>query len=339
MESRMSRTIRLYTSIIFSIIYAFWLSSLPSHLFRDRDNYLVYAGYSGERLELIDGFWILFFEPLFLFINKWLFILYANVDLTIAIFVFFVAFSVSFFCFFRNKIFLFGFLMLIFLFVNSQTLAMQLVTLRQAIGLAFLLLLTPYLDKERHLFILFAVLGLIHNSFFIIALFYFVYLFINSRLSLSYERKLVVFILFGLIFSLSFMLLIKFVQTKQNYDGFEFSSGGGAFMVWSLVLLYILLFKKNVVRDKFSQFLFDISIIGLVIYTTGYFFTPLSGRIIGTFIPFIILLILTRACMRDLVFFLFLACVNLGLYYNKTFEAFLLVPLETFHKSLFNLFL
>ena len=329
--------IRFFYSIFFAGMYAFWLTSLPGALFKDRANYLIYAQYAGDKLSAIGSQFEVFREPLFLVFNKLLLLAFNDAVLSVNILVFIISFSVCFFCFYRLKSFIFGLVLLIFLFVQTQSLGMQLVTLRQGIGMAILVLLAPVLKNKLHILILLGICGFIHNSFFIVAMFYGIYWLMDQRLSWSYYFKLFIFILIGLVFSTVFFVLLSYVSAKQEYSNFDYSSGGGAFALWSLVLIYILIFKRKQSRNaSIDQFLFDISVVGLVIYVTGYFLTPISGRIIGSFIPFIGLLLIKRAKTLDLIFFSVLFLINCYLYFNGAFEGFLDVPLEVFHRYLFS---
>lgn len=332
-KEKFNTYIRLLCSIALAVLYASWLSKLPSHLFKDRENYLLYAAYPNEFIDKLEFKSFLFFEPIFLYVNRLLLFL-NNPELTVHILVFFITFSIAFFCFYRTNNFLFGFFLLFFLFIQTQALGMQLVTLRQGIGMAVVLLTLPFFKKKSHLLLLLTVLGFMHNSFFIISLFYGVYWLIFSKLKSNNFVKTSWFFLFGIAFSLLFFILKQFVETKQDYEGFEFSSGGGAFLMWLIVFIYIYIFKSKISRSFYSQAVFEISVIGLIIYLCGYFLTPISGRIIGFFIPLIFLTIINNFKTRDFVFLIIVSLVNLYLYVKGAFEGFLEVPLETFHKYL-----
>lgn len=330
--SRSVKNVYHLATILFASLYGLWLASLSNALFRDRENYMVYATKPDELLALRgqNPFFFLF-EPLFLILNNFFLLLFNNPEFTISIFVFFIAFSVCYFCIRRNNLVLFGVFMLVFLFVQTQSLAMQLVTLRQGLGLAFLLLLVPSIKKKKHLVLLLLLCGLIHTSFFIVAFFYVIYQYIYVNFRWSSNIKMMAFVAVGLAFSLSLFSLMNLVDAKQNYQGFQFSSGGGAFLLWLIVFVYIQLFKK---RQGNIKLMYDLAFIGLVIYLTGYFFTPISGRIIGTFIPFIMIVLLNKATFRDVSFLFILLIVNALLYVRGAFEGFLLVPLEIFHENL-----
>ncbi|RLJ97685.1 EpsG family protein [Tenacibaculum discolor] len=335
-KNKFNKFIKLFYSLSIAFIYGSWLSSLPSFLFKDRGNYLIYATYSTDILEDIGAKGYLFFEPLFLLINKALLLLFSDPRLTIDLIVFFISFSVCFFCFYRSKNFLIAILTIFFLFVQAQSLGMQLVTIRQGLGLSFMILLIPLFKKRSQVLILLLILGLIHNSFYILTLFYSIYLIVFFKFKWSYYTKLIIFYSFGLLFSFTFMMALQMIQAKQSYEGFQFSSGGGAFLLWLIVFFYLLFFKRKKKEDVFfNEIAFELAIIGLVIYTTGYFLTPISGRIIGSFIPFIVLSLLKDFNVKDFFFFLFIGLVNIYLYDLGAFEGFLRVPLDVFQKKLF----
>ena len=78
---------RIFVLFTISLVYAYWLSDLPGHLFKDRDNYLIYATNAGDRLSYL---WsektLLFYEPIFLIVNNIL-LVFNNPELTIKIIV------------------------------------------------------------------------------------------------------------------------------------------------------------------------------------------------------------------------------------------------------------
>ena len=335
LKSQFELFVKFIYSIVISWFYAIWLYDLPALLYRDRTNYIGYATYPDIYITIAKTKGYLFFEPLFLFLNKWSLKLFNNPEFSIKLFVFFITFSVCFFCFYRTKYFVFGLLGIFFLFIQTQALGMQLVTIRQGLGMAVLLLTLPFAKKEWHVFALIAFCGFVHNSFYIFLLFYLVDWFLENKINVRKSIKLTYLILFGLLFAVSFFVASKFLETKQDYQDFEYSSGGGAFLFWLSILIYFLLFKGENETDQFAKLSYKISIVGLIIYITGYFFTPISGRIIGTFMPFIIISLFSKFQTSDFFVFVFMVFVNFYLYYNGAFEGFLAVPLETFHRYVF----
>ncbi|MDF2476036.1 MAG: hypothetical protein K0S24_1519 [Sphingobacterium sp.] len=335
LKSQFELLVKFIYSTIFGWFYAIWLYDLPALLYRDRVNYISYATYPDIYINIAKAKGYIFFEPLFLLFNKWTLGLFNNPEFSVKIFVFFITFSLCFFCFYRTRYFVFGLLAVFFLFIQTQALGMQLVTIRQGLGMALLLLTLPSTKKEVQVFLLIAFCGLIHNSFYIFLLFYLMDWFLDNKVKVRKSIRLTYLILFGLIFSISFFVASKFLETKQDYQDFEYSSSGGAFLFWLSVLIYFLLFKGENETDRFSKLSYKISIVGLIIYVTGYFFTPISGRIIGTFAPFIIISLFSKFKTSDIFVFIFMVLVNFYLYYNGAFEGFLAVPLETFHSYIF----
>lgn len=315
-----------------SIIYAIWLSNLPDFLFKDRNNYFLYAQYPIERLaQVISTKSFLFKEPLFLVFNAGMLLLFKNPATTITIIVFIITFSISYFCFYRSTSFIKGIFLLFIVFIQTQSLALQVVTIRQGVGWAILLLTLPIIKKPIHIIYLLAFCGLFHNSFFLLCFFYALYwlIFYKSAIK-SAEIRMLFFVGVGLVFFILFYFITSILDLKQTFEETESTSGGGAFVLWFAVLIYLLLFKR---KDNVANF-YDISIIGLVIYLTGYFLATISGRMIGIFIPFIFFSILYRCKTLDLLFVSFLSFIFFYLYSLGAFENFLVVPLRIFHQYL-----
>ncbi|MFU1858149.1 EpsG family protein [Sphingobacterium sp. NGMCC 1.201703] len=333
--------IKLFGILMLSAMYANWLWDLPHSIFRDRDNYLIYASTPSLLIaQVFSSKSFLFKEPLFLLLNQGFLLLFGDPVRTINTFVFFITFATAFFSFFRTRSFLLGVVVLFFLFIQTQYLGMQLVTIRQGIGTALLLFLFPVIQKKYLIFLLFFICSLIHNSFYIITLFYIVYWILNEKLKIkSFAKKISIFTGFGFLFFSVFFTISKSIETKQNLQSLEesgASGSGGAFLMWAIILGYLLIFKRSTNKTDTSQRIFDLAIIGLVIYLTGYFLTPIVGRMIGIVIPFIAISLTERFRVRDLFFFGFVLAINFYLYFNGAFEGFLNVSLETFHHYIFS---
>lgn len=328
------RTLKNFVILFFSTCYALWLSNLPSELFRDRENYLRYARISDIRLKNIEfDFLILFKEPLFLLLNKWLMFL-KNPNLTVQVFVFFVCFSLVLFVQKKSKNLFYIFLLLGLIFFNAQSFALQLVTFRQGIGVGLFILFILYFKKYvRHSYLIFFffVLGLIHISFFLISFTIFIDWFcirVLKRKELWFRFTVSFAVLLFLngvvIYSISSLL-----EAKHQIEGFESTSSGGAFLVWCVVLIYILLFKPKRYNNKIDDFLYIYTITGLILYLTSYFLSPIAGRIIGSYIPFVFYILLYKPKLQDLTFVLLLFIVFTIIFVRGGAEGFLAVPLST----------
>lgn len=343
-RSNSERTIiiKIIFIIIVSLIYANWMASLPNSIFRDRDNYMVYASIPFKLLaRAISSGSFLFKEPLFLLLNQGLLSLHNDPAKTVHILVFFTTFCTSFYAFYRANSAFGGLVVILFLFIQVQSLGLQLVTLRQGICAGILLLLIH--KRSMHLLSLLLLCGFIHNSFFVFAAFYGMQLLLGRHFGITSNRAKSIYIaIFGLFFFSMFSVLSSLVATKQNLETIEVgdaSGGGGAFIVWLIVLFYLLAFKTNVgIKEKndANRNIYNLAIIGLLIYLTGYFLTPIVGRMIGVFIPFIIMALLHNFKVRDVFFIALVFGINFYLYLSGSFEGVLTVSLDSFHHELFS---
>lgn len=327
---------KTYLYILFSLIYALWLCMLPHEIFKDRDSYLtIYAQDFDGHLGLNSSpLLFMFNEGGYFLINKLLSV-FQDPSVTVRIIVFTICFSVSFSCFrYTDKLWK-AFVLLILLFLNPQFFAMELVVLRQGLGLAILLLFFPS-NRVKLLFLL-LLLGLIHTSFYILFAFFLASLVIEKILknSLIGLRQLVL-VLIGIIFNVLIYFVSQYLGAKQELNASDAGGSGFMFLIWLVVLLYILIFKREsrTSYDKYYELFYDFSVMGLMIYLTGYFLSPISGRLIGTFIPFIYLVLLKRVNFLGVIVLFLVFCLNFLLFFRGGMEAFTLVSILDFFKHL-----
>ncbi|MCG8236934.1 EpsG family protein [Tenacibaculum finnmarkense] len=338
----MNKILKNTIPFFFATLYALWLSGLPFSLFADRGNYLSYATDSEGLIDTykqLGGWVVLFFrEPLWLYFNKWLLFL-EDPKLTVQIFVFFVCFSLFTFVYKNTKNILLFFAFLIFLFFNVQAFAMQLVTFRQGIGVAFLfwyiLLFKEHLTHKK-LIVLFTCLALIHASFFIIlAIIILDWFLLNYLKFKNVYLRVFTFIIVFLIINILIAQVAKYLGTKAQLNG-ELNVGGGAFLMYGVIFLYLLFVKSKKQENRIQEFYYIFALSGLVIYLTSYFTSGIGGRLIGTFIPFFYLAIMYRAKMQDLLFVLLLIFVNSYLFFKGAIEGFTKVSVGELLSEIFS---
>ena len=97
------------------------------------------------------------------------------------------------------------------------------------------------------------------------------------------------------------------MRQAEEYSQVELSVGGGNFILYTGVLL-ILLTQKRFLSEKDSIYI--MTVLGLSIYLGMYFLSPFSGRLIATFIPFIILSICSFGNVRAYILLFFYVVVN-----------------------------
>lgn len=320
-------------AVLISLVYAYILSSWPHYLFKDRKLYLgVYAADFDYYLSQMNNIKLLLFnEPLYFYANK-LLGYWCTPDSTVKAIVFFNCFSVAFFCIRRFSNILVGVLFLLLLFINTQFFALQIVTLRQGLGVALMLWFYNSFKDERWRLLFIASLGLIHNSFYILFFFLFVEFILRKIKIKSITNRLLILFVVGLILNSLVLVLANTLGSKQAnaYDTYDNTSSGAMFFVWLMVFLFLLFFRKSLLKDQELSNYYMLGSIGLIMYLTSYYLSPVAGRIIGTFIPFIYLSLLKKAGEKEIVLVILLICLNLYLFFTGTLEGFLNVKFDVF---------
>lgn len=290
--------------IVIYITSLYIISSLPNYIFRDRDSYIYYAANSQELIDFYSSTGLLNLlvnEPLFLLINKFL---SSFLDpYFIPVFYTLTTFSIFFWLLSkqsRNVITLC--LGLILFFIITYTFHLQFVTLRQSLA-SFMLLLGLYYFKDNKKIILLCFLaGFIHSSFYFI----FVLLILNWFLKTIIKKAILRYIIqFAIIFLLGF-IAIKIasylgMRQAENLLDSNINVGGGAWIIWTIITIYIILWG-----NKTHTMLYEYSLIGLTTFIALYFTTPFVGRLITSFIPAVILVIVSRFRFIEIIIILFL---------------------------------
>ncbi len=319
-----------YGVFLIYLVYVLTFISLPNSIFRDRENYQAYVEYLNNILYnyKVDGISLFFNEPFFLLIN---FILgkFFSSDMVVLIFVFIIV--TSFFVFLKkmsSNILMFILGLMAFLII-SYTFHFQFVILRQALATTLLLSALIYCKEYKSILLVCFISCFIHSSMFIVLLL----LILNNVL-----RNKDTFIRYGIIFI--FLFIFGFFALKvAMFLGFrqagyllemDYNPGGGAFALWFLIFLYFVFFYKNK-----KSFLYEYAILGLILFLTLYFFNPIAGRLMCSFVPAIILLLVSRFNFGN-----FITLVILIVLYSFLIESGVLVDNsltvngDTFFKSL-----
>lgn len=285
-------------SIVYMIVTCF-IIVLPNYIFRDRDSYIYYAAFSDELMKDYsrNGIEILLVnEPLFLLINKFLSFFISPYSVP----VFFTIFSFTIFFYFLQKSsrnILMIFFGLILYFTITYTFHLQFVILRQSIATSFFLIVLYYVKDIKIILLACIILGFIHSSFFFILI-----LLIINYFSNNFIKQEVWSILFQ---SLFFFILGYVSLIVASYIGFrqaeglldtEVSVGGGSWVLWLLVTIYLIFWG-----DRSNKVLYNYTIVGMISFLSLYFSTPFIGRLVASFIPAIILLIVSKFRAIDII--------------------------------------
>ncbi|WP_160054014.1 EpsG family protein [Shewanella litoralis] len=306
---------RIYTSslkiffyLFFSSFFAFLLTLFPNEYFRDRENYVVYAIDSLNIMARYDGIALLTNEPLFLLLNSIL-SFFLKPDAVPLVFVFFIAFTVSYFVFVRSKnllFLIFGFLAILLI---PQSFHMLLIVLRQAFTASLLMWVAYFFWQSKWFLPLVFVLGFIHSSSFIVFAFFTIDKLFSVFISKDINARVVFIIFISGLVSFMIMPLAEVLALRQatEYDNAKSGGGGGNFILYVILLITILTQSKQ----RFAgDGIYVIGVLGIGIYLGMYFLSPFAGRLITTFIPFVICLICFFGNKRALLLAFFFVLVN-----------------------------
>ncbi|MCA2470689.1 EpsG family protein, partial [Vibrio alginolyticus] len=207
----------------------------------------------------------------------------------------------------RNALVCFlGFLALLFI---PQAFHMQLVVLRQAFAASMMMWAILFLGHKRYFKLIIFLLGFIHSSMFIV--FFFVVADSFFKQLVSEEIILRSLFLFTISIGIS-LLILPVAQLLALRQATEYSStitgvGGGNFVLFSGILIMILTQYKRIYLNDGH---YVIAILGLSIYLGMYFFSPFAGRLMVSFLPFIICLLCYFSNMRALILMVTLIFLN-----------------------------
>lgn len=303
--------------IFIAVLYFLSVSFLPFDYFRDRDVYLsFYALHSDFIFNSFNGIALFSNEPLFLQINMVL-SNYLSPYYVVESFVCFVIFSIMFFLVKESKnliCFLFG---LILLFFCNYLFHLQFVVLRQAIATIICVYAILIFESNYKILLLFFIASFIHSSFFLYTILFIIYM---MSLRINYEKAgYLISFAFSLVLSASIFVVGKFLGVRQvdesGGDG-GLSVGGGAFLLYSMVLIYLLFFFE-VKKDK----LYHLAIIFLINYLTMYFLTPIAGRLMSTNFLIVLLLIIRNDKIYNYFFLIILSVIFIILAFNGNIES------------------
>lgn len=309
-------------STFIGLFYISFLSLMPNEWFRDRDNYLIYATDSESIIERYNAVNILFFnEPIFLYINVFLekiidyeYIPHFFVFFTTTIFVIFLTY--------KSKSFLMFFLGILLSLFVPYMIQGELTALRQGVATSIFILAFFFIKSEKKVAAILFLCALIHSIFFL----FFLIWTLNFYFFKDFELKAKLFfnILMMLIFSFLFLIVAQFLGLRQGEEyqqDMEVQRSGGAFLLFFGVAIYLYLYG-----DKNDKRLYEFTLIGLVIFLTTYFLTPIAGRFFNTIIPFVFFLLVSRSRILDILLLVFLLVIFLFLFFQGSYLSLLAIP-------------
>ena len=299
----MNKSLKLIFSTYIYIVLVTTLVTLPHNIFRDRLNYMTYVTNWGTILENYKDSGLNLFtnEPLFLFLNAVLGSIF-NSSTVVSIFVF-IIFSAYFLLLYKySKNMLMLLLGLICLFVIPYCFHFQFVILRQSLSTVILLSSIYYLNDYKKVLIISLILSFVHVSFFLITFI----LFINYLLKNKSLKSKVFYLIFISICIASIIEIIARHSGARQAEALLNNTdkvNGGAFVLWLIVTIYIII-KVN----KNHKILYDFCLSGLILFLALYFVSPISGRLMCSFVPAVILLVINKSCVSN--FYILLAIIG-----------------------------
>lgn len=314
-NNHQEKFIYLLVMYVISTLYLFFIYKFPDEWFNDRDFYIIYAN---EAFNIISGaeslLIVIFNEPLFLLVAGF-FGEYIGANYFPAAMSVFVS-AVYLYLLIKNSrtfiIFLMGVGLLIF---NPYLHASQVMVLRQGVATAIFLLIFFSNKKDSTKLILCSFLSLFHSVFFIISFIYALYIYVLKNKS-SRDIVLVVAVVSTIFYLLSMKLLnlLGFRQAELYSISGNSAGGGGAFLLSIAIFIYVYFYS-----DKENKQLYDWSLIGLVMFITGYFLFFSPGRLFMSFFPFILLLLVSKSRIQDILFLLFVNLIYIYLFFNQSY--------------------
>lgn len=292
------------------LVYLTVLFYIPNEIFRDRENYVLYA-YDSRNFFQYEKTDIAYYanEPLFLYLADLFNTIPEMFPTFMGVFIAFIycAYTIKFSK--NTLLFIMGFILLI---SNTFLIYPQIMVLRQGLATALFLVVFFSVNNIKLRLVLSLLIPFIHVVFIFIIPLYFIFYFILSR-----KSKFIVFLytaIFTLTISIVFFIVASALGLRQaeQYEGVaQASLGGGSFVLHTIVLIY-LYFLGNTENNH----LYKWSLIGLTFYVFSYFLIPSAGRFFISFYPFVLYSLISRARLRDFLL-IGLLCLMFGiLFFN-----------------------
>jgi len=272
---------RLVTFIV-AIAYGGILASLPLEVFKDRENYLIYAANSWS---ILNQYWTqsplvaLSNEPIWLLINSFLAILLPPEN-TLRIIIFVPAFIVAWIVLQQNPRHL---VLLLLILLYPPVIKNHIIHLRQ--GAAIAVFLMGWVTKCKPLrWLLIGITPFIHASFFfVLGLLGLSQLAIKMRL--GPDVRTLLFAASGIIISLviGWLAALLGARQSQQYQFVMADVSGLGFILWASVLIVLCMQGRRYMRSH----AFEIG--AIIFYLVTYFFIEIAARIFESVLLLVLL--------------------------------------------------
>lgn len=293
--------------ILLSSFFIFVLVSIPSDLLWDRNNYLYYAGNADSIIQSYSSNIELFFNDyIFLETNRLLSYFLTPEDIVSSLLISFLV--IYYFLISKFSINFLTFTVGIFLSVLiTPLLHLEVVAIRQALATILAILSLVYLKDKRIIFIVFILSSLIHSSFYLLTLLFF----IDAFLFYKFDKKIKFILNFStiLIISVSYLFIASYLGFRQAelYASYDGSVSGGTFLLVLLLFLYLYFSYGKVNFDYLYNFVLQ----GFLLFLIFYIFAnaSVSARFLESIFPAFLLLLVNkfRRVEVGVIFLIFLA--------------------------------
>lgn len=283
--------------LLLSFVYAFVLANyIPMDgLIKDRQNYLEYAGASEVIiLRYLSGGYLSLFanEPVWLSINIILNQFFEPVT-TIKLIIFFTAFVTAYLVLRVNPKY---FVFLLFMLFFPQVIGKAVVHIRQGLAISIFLLGWFTISKPWR-WLLFALIPLIHASFFFV-LFLYGFTWFLQQLKFALDLRTIATVLLGLMIGLGLGFIASLLGARQA-NGYEFSAAavsGLGFLFWLGVFVLYWLQGRNFVKEN------ALAMAAIAFYLTTYFLFEVTARIFESMVIIVLLASLGLTSWRRKIF-------------------------------------
>ncbi|KPQ29086.1 MAG: hypothetical protein HLUCCX14_07370 [Marinobacter excellens HL-55] len=283
MKASTTLSLERFWPVIFASLYAYFLAFvLPLDLFKDRDNYLVYATEPGVSML---SYWlqgslpILFNEPLFLIVN-YVPGLFLSGPAVLEVLIFSFSFLAAF-CVLNHNLRMVVWLVLILLL--PQVLKNYVMQLRQGYAIA-LFLYGWLLCRGSNRWLVIAVTPFMHASFFIVLAFLAAY----QVLAFFKLKYWLAPLLIGALAACSTFFIVEVasllgVRQGERYANAVVTGSGKAFVFWALIFGLFMAQRPHWIIRHGAEVAFVAMYLGL------YFTSPLAGRVFESVLPLVLL--------------------------------------------------
>ncbi|WP_200915614.1 EpsG family protein [Jeongeupia sp. HS-3] len=287
----------------------------PVNVLRDRDNYLIYAYESifilkdNFEYSLFKG---LFNEPIFLLLNHFLSFFLDPASIP-AFYSSFSIFLIFLSCGLKARGLTSFVLVALLLLCSAQFFHLGMVVLRQGLCSAVLLFVVCITNKRKWWIFACLILSFVHTLNFII-LGFLILDFLLDRFDLGLKWRVAAYTAGASMLALVGLVAAEYLGVRQATEEHltnEATASGAAFILWGGLFLILISRGRSWLL---SEGVYSVALIGVVSYLVLYFFSPIAGRLVISFLPFVYVALANKSRSVDLIFVVGLLFINIYFY-------------------------